>query len=604
MIKKITSLKIVDKPLSWYDWIIFFGLAVICVLSFMQYDIVSTGVSSFAILNGHILDYYEYILNYTANNAYLISTYILFAIWNLPLKLMSLILPLTTLAASFQTIMWFKLLPCLLYLISAIIIFKISKIIGMGNQKSKLCAYVFLTTPIAFFSQFIFTQYDIFTLIFMLLGVYFYLKKDMWKFVVFFGIATTFKYFAFLFFIPLLLLREKRYSKIFLYCAGFLLPLALVILPYVGYNAFSVGPASFNPTSFIFATGFNIKGPTNFSLVIVGFVFCSAWSFFTNPIDKDDEVKWIFFFTTIVVFLCFGLSFWHPQWLLLSVPFLVFGTFINKKPSVFLILDIVLMFFFVVFTINIWPGHLDHELLIRGLLHQITGEVYWYWPVKMRDIILFNDVSLSYSIMSAILLVNVIFKHPKFCAEKLTDKINLLWNLIRMRFIIGVSIFIIPAAICLVALLILPYPFFALPLHDLTPTGPISSDNKVVQVITLEEEKTLSGIEIMFGTYARINSSFLNLSVEDYYTGYVYYSTSINARNIRDTQFNRIMLPDIPLEAGREYALVFSSNETDVHNTVTIWAGTYGGTLNNTHVEINGKKIYDISSLNIYLLGK
>jgi len=452
VIKRISELKIVDKPLSWYDWIVFFVLAICCPLFFMQTDILYTGGSSFAILNGHVLDFYDYKNQFIGGNNYFISIYTVFAIWNIPIKLLGLY-PFPTTEVHFITAMWFKLLPCIVYLISAFVIYKICKLIGMGNLKSKLCAYTFLTTPIAFFSQFIITQYAVFCLVFMLLGIYFYIKNDLWKFVLFFGIAITFKFFALFFFLPLLFLKEKSYKKLVVFCVGLLLPLVLMYLPFLNSETFDsvILRVGFNPANYMGALGFNIYFHVNLSVFVLLFVVCSAWAFFTNPKDKDDEVKWMFFFTAVTVFLCFGLSMWSPQWILLSVPFLVISTFINKKPDVFLILDILLMFFFVTFVIYLWQLQIDETLLETGILRNMTNATPW--PLSMRDIIPIKDTSLMYSAFSVILLINAVFKHPKFCTEKLNEEIEPVWNLIRIRFIAGVSIFIIPAVICLVAML-------------------------------------------------------------------------------------------------------------------------------------------------------
>ena len=46
--------------------------------------------------------------------------------------------------------MWFKVLPVLFYIASGFLMYKIGNIIGLGNKKFKLMAYIFLTALLAF----------------------------------------------------------------------------------------------------------------------------------------------------------------------------------------------------------------------------------------------------------------------------------------------------------------------------------------------------------------------------------------------------------------------------------------------------------------------
>jgi hypothetical protein len=475
----------------------------------------------------------------------------------------------------------------------------------MGNLKSKLCAYLFLTTPVAFFNQFIFGQYDIFTLALMLLGIYFYLKNDMWKFVLFFGLAITFKYFALLFFLPLLLLKEKKYGKLLLRCIGVAVPIALLTLIYIGSEAFRNGVLGFNPVSFIFNTGFGIFGDIRLSVVIVAFVLCCAWAYFTEPKDKVDEVKWMFFLSNVVVFIYFGLSMWHPQWILLAAPFMVISTLINKKADIFLILDMLIMFFFVTFTINQWHRHVDQDLWRLGIFRSMTlGATF---QITMSDVLLLTDKSISYSAFSAILLINAVFKHPRYCIDRFSEKIDTLWGLVRARFIVGVSIFVIPAIICLVAAFTMPPApsvVFEPASDELIPIGPITSEMRVAQVITLLDVETLTSVEVMFGTFMRVNTSSLILTIEDQNTSEILYQTNIGASGLRDNQFHRISLPRVPVQSGHQYAIVFTTNEQSEENAVAIWAYKSSDVHDDSYVMINDGRLGDISSLAIRVFGR
>ncbi len=136
--------------------------------------------------SGAFWDFYEWdAYQYNMWGSYMPSTYLVFAVWNIPIKLLGIVTRPERFAANTAVLMWYKLLPVSLYLVSGYLIYKIASVIGMGTKKSKLCAYVFLTTPIGFFSQFMFGQYDIFTVFLILLGIYYYLKDNRRLFVLF-----------------------------------------------------------------------------------------------------------------------------------------------------------------------------------------------------------------------------------------------------------------------------------------------------------------------------------------------------------------------------------------------------------------------------------
>ncbi|MBO4389655.1 MAG: hypothetical protein J5825_02195, partial [Lachnospiraceae bacterium] len=122
-----------------------------------------------------------------------------------------------TLKTSFGSYLYYEMLPVTFYVLSAAVFCEIAKLLGFQMRRRRLLGYAALTVPLALYSQFIFCQYDIFTVFFVLLGIYFYLKGDLLKFALLFGFAITFKYFALAIFVPMLLLKEKNPLKILLY---------------------------------------------------------------------------------------------------------------------------------------------------------------------------------------------------------------------------------------------------------------------------------------------------------------------------------------------------------------------------------------------------
>ena len=199
------------------DWIFSFLILAVLFVLCAHSDVKLTGNRSF-LMYEHFTDFYqasyEQSGGYWAN--YLPSTFVAYAIWNLPLYLTGHA-PEAILTNSFINIMWYKLLPVILYFITAQLMYRIGKEMGFGEKKSLLCKFAFLVFPMGVFSQFIFSQYDIFTVFFMVLGFYLFLKGKMWQFALAFGMAATFKYHAVLYFLALLLLKEKKIRNLIWY---------------------------------------------------------------------------------------------------------------------------------------------------------------------------------------------------------------------------------------------------------------------------------------------------------------------------------------------------------------------------------------------------
>ena len=197
---KSWSFKVWNADINKIDYVITGILLLFCYFSYLFGDIVVTGNRSF-LYHTNPLDFYDECFKWTGDYGanYMPSTFILLAIWNLPLRLFGRV-PGTVYVNSIVNNMWYKLLPVIVYYISAQLIYKIGIYLGFSEKKAKLCKYAFLTCPLAVFSQFIFGQYDIFTILFILLGFYYFLKDDTKKFILFFGIAVTFKYQALVYF--------------------------------------------------------------------------------------------------------------------------------------------------------------------------------------------------------------------------------------------------------------------------------------------------------------------------------------------------------------------------------------------------------------------
>ncbi len=133
-----------------FDWCLWGILVFFCFISYQYADILHTGGSSIAYLNGHILDFYDYNQAKMDVNNYMPTTYIFFAIWNIPIRLLGLITDSTMAAGAFVR-MWYKLGTFLLFLGTAYLIYKICMEKAVPRKQAVITAFLFLSNPIAIY---------------------------------------------------------------------------------------------------------------------------------------------------------------------------------------------------------------------------------------------------------------------------------------------------------------------------------------------------------------------------------------------------------------------------------------------------------------------
>ena len=487
-------------------YVVFGIAAVICYLFFCYHDILLTAQHSYGYLDGRIFDYYSasHEMDGTYGSNYLPSTFILFAIWNLPLKLLGL-------APAFYGdwgvifVLWNKLLPTIFYFASACVLFKLANTrLGFGRGKSMIAALMLLTSPYAFFSQFMFCQYDSFVIFFMLLGMYYFFDEQIstknWVlFGLFFGLATTFKYFAAVIFVVLLLLKEKNIPKILLRLVPFAAPIVLEFGFYFVFDRHAFIESVFNFGALDYAEGFVLKlGFANLNLIYLALILVCAFAYFIKPKDSFDLVGYACFLSTGVCFILFGLMTWHPQWLLFAVPFWTLSTCINRNWSVFMIIDSVAAVIFNVFVVNAFYEQTDETLFRYGIL---SGRLQYsdFSAYSMKDVFRFEGVDLLFTLLAVVFAVSFIFKHPRFNMRSADEPMKHAHHFVTARFACFFLSFIIPAFMCLPSFLAeSQFLWGSFADGDTRTMLEVSTDKEdFIQYFSLDEGETIDYVTVM-----------------------------------------------------------------------------------------------------------
>lgn len=538
------------------DWLLTGIILGVLFFTCIQGDLRLTGNRSF-LMYEHFTDFYkasyEQSGGYYAN--YLPSTFIAYAIWNLPLYLAGHV-PEAILTNSIINNMWYKLLPVLLYFATAHLIYKIGLEMGFGEKKARLCKFAFIVFPMGVFSQFIFSQYDIFTVFFIVLGLYFLLKGKMYGFAWMFGFAATFKYHAALYFLVLLVLKEKKIRNLIKYAVVMAAPFILEVVPNINSIHFQKNVFGFFALEFV-QKQFNIGFFNGFNLLAAAAAFVLVWCYQKKTYTKEEFFSWAMFLANAMSFAIFGFSSWNPQWLLLMVPFLVLNIFINENGNMFMMITSIFMLALYIFSSQTMVGE---NVLFLGILKYILPESEF--ALRMWDVYWFHDEEMLCSALWVVLLCYAIFSHPKYHSRKGTviGK-GMVWQ-IRSAFLFGVAAFVLPLTVCVISMFQGNMVEFDNSLTDIEGNNTIEINEEVTvrQELELEGEE-LTDIKIRICNREEALSASINVRLIDKKTNEILYEGEKQAENFtNNSALYSFIDASVDVESGKTYILELSSD--------------------------------------------
>ena len=379
-----------DQDVSLWEKVVFAIITVLCFTCFYHSDILNTAGSAFTFLNGHILDFYSVNADLGYYDIYMPGVYILFAIWNIPLYILGYgrtLVPFPEMSYPYPVYLWFKLLPALCYFLTSFLIKEIMMEVGFSERKSRIAQLVWIACPLGFLSQFTHGQYDIFALFVSLLGFLSYLRRHNKRFMLFFIIAVTFKYFALLYFMPMLLLREKNFWKAALKTVMVVILNVLMLLNQ-GYGA---GYVEFMARNSLIARVLYPHlvlghGGADLPVIPVLFIllFVHVYFFAKEAPTKEGVFSQVVCYANFANFAMFGFLFWHPQWLLYATPFLVFTIFICKDKKLTIALESLAAFFYMVCKIKSFSVDGAQHMLAGGMFGPWLQDIDGFFAMKMQ----------------------------------------------------------------------------------------------------------------------------------------------------------------------------------------------------------------------------
>lgn len=430
--------------LAGVDYLVGGLLLLFCFFSFFQGDIYTTGWNSLNYLFGNPLSFYENCKKIQGGGEmamanYPPSIYIIFAAWLSPFKLLGLIK--SPAYFYFYFVYWLKVLTSLTYVATGVVFYKVTQRYCDDKTWGKYVTWLWLTTPLALFSQFIFSQYDIFYVFLTLIGFLFFLDRRLYLASFMFSLAITFKYFPFFVFFPLLLFFEKKVIKLFVCTLIFLVPSFLIHGLYGHSPAYIEGVLGFSVVGRVFYTFLDVGVKIYYIFAIFTILSGIAYLLESTKKNYKEMAAYFFLFGAIYPFL---FMLWHPQWLIFVTPAIVLTTVISvgrERMTRLLYFDLIAMFFFIAYASLAFRGNVDVSMLQHKLLH-----IPFFPDTYMGNLFkIFKGFSenIYFSAFWGYLVLQLISKYNR-SLETTIDNSYCYAN-VRRRYYIGLLIFLIPA---------------------------------------------------------------------------------------------------------------------------------------------------------------
>ena len=508
----LMSIQINFKKLTFFASAIF--IAIFYSIFYSHFDLNHTSISSFALLNGHFSDFYEFNKIKMGVNDYLPLLYWVFALWNLPFC--SLVIDCnTSVTLTSNELIVQKVLLALLFGISIKLVHSIVKEVTTQDGAISNATLFYSSSAVMLFCIFAFNQYDIVGMVLSLYGILFFLRNKLIRFSLLFSAAISVKYFAAIAFFPILLIGEKRVSRIVPYS---LLASVIVLFQVYLYKDSPVFMASFMAHALR-----KVAIQDGISSLVYGLIACLSYLFILigswlyKPRDKCELLR-ACVFASILSYLVLYLKIdWHPQWICIITPYLALSVIFSKNIKLTLLFQLIFGASYLLLVVSRYPNNLDNFLLGAGFF----GEYFGYSHIPIVNLYKF----INFKWISWCFYLSIVYFMYICIASKKIKNTSPDYFLQTLVLWASNLIFIIPSliiAFCSPQYLS-KFDDTAM-LRNRTVTkvangdgkgsyfGGIKKGDKVVQFFH-PELPNLTAISLMFGTYNKASNSVINFEI-------------------------------------------------------------------------------------------
>jgi hypothetical protein len=421
-------------------------LFIINFILFAHIDIAIIGTGAFVVSEGNILNFYDESVKNNLPQSYPIPTFLIYGLWNKIGMLLGLIQnpggPLT----GFYSL-WYKILTLIFYILTFFEIkniFKQNKICKINNKNIVL--YLF-SSPWITFSVIIFSQVDILGIYFFVLGLKFLFKNKVTLGSLIIGLSFSFKPFLILAFMPIILSFEKNIFKIIKTVILGLAPYLIISLLYLNSQGYITHVIGFGALKKVLMP--NISGT---KILILPFLYLLIFSYI-YVFFKKNNFALIFFSISLCYGILFSLIDFYPQWLIyFGIFFSLTCIFLRFKTLIF-IFESFSFYLYLSYIVNYFKGNVDNMLITWGPFNsRVAAEIsmnnFFVGKILANEISfsLFGGSLIFLLILAYYFITNINNKKRAFIKELSLN------DIIKLRFLVAFTFFLLPASLCIAPL--------------------------------------------------------------------------------------------------------------------------------------------------------
>lgn len=577
------------------------GLVTLTVVlpTFNQGDLTHTVLSSYGYLQGHFFDFYDFNLSFVGGNSYLPILYLIFAAWMAPYYFLGF--PIASefgdLALFPGEIIWAKVLLIVFFVLSARILLRIAELIHPNNRsRQAIATWAFTLSPFALFAFGIFSQYDILGVFFTLWAFQKLLQKQLNHFAILIGVALTFKFFAGLLVLPLLLLSSKKIFEIARLGLLASVPLTLQLAAYWSNEAFrnQIFGLAFGKASGAAAT-------SEIYLVMSIYIFMCFAAVFSNKWKGTFEQKAVLFAVTTYG-LMFSVVVWHPQWLIIITPFIALMVSMIPAARTWILWESVAFVAFIAISVTQWKYNVDGLMIENGALASEFPSpkvlVSDFYPIEWMST--FRTMLTVFFWAPTFLLLIQIFRDSKV-QERVGGatwftRVGISWIAFIGPAIWAVFIPMDMAVNINRNAAVSEMQAVTLSSFSQIPIGEIVSGVEVTQTFVTTKD-FFSGIGLNLATYNRENNSKVLFEILNR-GGVVVHSETVEAKTLKDNLPFAIAFEPQPRSGGMTYTLRISS-DGQPGSSITAWS-SQENSIKNGLLKISGSPQVGDLSLVLY----
>jgi len=246
-------------------------------------------------------------------------------IWQLPLYIIEKIAG-GNILEHFAARIWGKLLMYVAMWTSAFLFRKLAVQTGLKEDKAERAMILYLTSSLVILSALNASQIDVVGMNFILLAMYYLIRDEQKKFLLFLILAVQFKDFAWLVFLPVLLLKEKNLLKLGATLAAPFLFSAVTGIPFSLADPAGVASRKSRiwiQIDWLTRSRVNLVGGIEIPVVFLALGALCMYAYFKvlTKEEEKDRIRWYLYMAAAAMLPIMICTYSNAHWCIYFVPF-------------------------------------------------------------------------------------------------------------------------------------------------------------------------------------------------------------------------------------------------------------------------------------------